>query len=72
MVDIGERANMEKRAQPAGVRLIGYATPAGAKREVHPFVRGHELAVRRGRPVARVMLKLREQGSDVKRDEDES
>ena len=62
VVAIGERANMEKRAQPAGVRLIGYATPAGAKREVHPFVRGHESAVRRGHLVAQVMMKLREQG----------
>lgn len=62
VVAIGERANMEKRAQPAGVRLIGYPTPVGARREVHPFVRGHELAVRRGYAVAQVMLKLREQG----------
>ena len=44
---IGERANMEKRAQPSGVRLIGYPTPPGARRHVHPFVRGHEAAVRR-------------------------
>ncbi len=62
VVAIGERSNMEKRAQPPGVRLIGYPTPAAAKREVHPFVRGHESAVRRGHLVAQVMQKLRESG----------
>ena len=62
VVAIGERANMEKRAQPPGVRLIGYLTPTAAKREVHPFVRGHESAVRRGHLVAQVMRKLREGG----------
>ena len=62
VVAIGERANMERRAQPAGVRLIGYPSPVGARPEVHPFVRGHESAVRRGHLVAQVMMKLREQG----------
>ena len=62
VVAMGERANMERRAQPAGVRLIGYPSPAAARPEVHPFVRGHESAVRRGHLVAQTMMKLREQG----------
>lgn len=62
VVAIGERANMERRAQPAGVRLIGYPSPTAARPEVHPFVRGHESAVRRGHLVAQTMMKLRERG----------
>ena len=62
VVAIGERANMVRRAQPRGVRLLGYDAPPATDARIHPFVRGHEAAVRRGHLAARVMQRLRASG----------
>ncbi len=62
VIAIGEQANLARYERPTGVGVVAYPKPQGAAAQTHPFVRGHDGAVRRGQLVARVLQELRGRG----------
>ena len=62
VIAIGEQANLARYERPAGVGVVAYPKPQGAAAQAHPFVRGHDGAVRRGQLVARALQELRGRG----------
>jgi len=59
MVDV---ANKRPASLQPGVRLISYASPKGATKETHWYLRSYEAAIRRGQQVAKAAIELKRQG----------
>jgi glycosyltransferase involved in cell wall biosynthesis len=47
---------------PANAVLLTYASPPGASKETHQYLRSYEASIRRGQQVARLLLTLRDKG----------
>jgi hypothetical protein len=59
---LGDRENIRKRPQMAGINLGGYAPPKIPSPHTHHYVRPLEGAVRRGQAVARACMDLKKRG----------
>lgn len=67
VVAVGEAANLRQRQALPGVIYLGYDLPPAAQASnahTHHYVRRHEMNVRRGQAVARLLAQMREQGFD--------
>jgi glycosyltransferase involved in cell wall biosynthesis len=65
VVAIGDAANLRQRPAIPGAVRLGYELPSSAGKSnfrTHHYVRGYELAVRRGQAAARLMAEIRAQG----------
>jgi glycosyltransferase involved in cell wall biosynthesis len=62
VVAIGDAANLGKIRGNAAIRYLSYAVPKLPLKQVHPFLRGVELAVRRAELVKDLAASLRQEG----------
>ncbi len=62
VVGVGDVESIKRRGTLPGVETHGYPAPEGFDRNIHPYLRSTDAALRRGQSVVRVLLELNRKG----------